>query len=256
MPGDDRLEGQRALAQPADHHVAAGLDALGDGDLALARQQLDAAHLAQVHPHRIVGAAEARLVDVAGLLLFLGLLGLLDLDDGRLAVLGLLALDDLDAHLREIGHHVFDLLGAVLIRRQDRVQLVEGDVAALLAPRDQPLDGGGLHVEQGGLDILFGGHGVGGDEGFVAIVQRTPNAGHGAGRVSNVQAARSAPSGSPLLTLFSAAFSASRRLWFCGVRFLRAGGLGQSNFLAQSLHVEEPEDVPPPCLGLRRHRRR
>ena len=35
-----------------------GLDALGDLDLALAREQLDRAHLAQVHAHRIVGAAE------------------------------------------------------------------------------------------------------------------------------------------------------------------------------------------------------
>ena len=32
--------GERALAQPADHRLAPGLDALGDGDLALARQQL------------------------------------------------------------------------------------------------------------------------------------------------------------------------------------------------------------------------
>ena len=55
-PDDDGLEGQRAFAQPGDHRLAAGLDALGDGDLALARQQLDRAHLAQVHAHGIVGA--------------------------------------------------------------------------------------------------------------------------------------------------------------------------------------------------------
>ena len=63
----------RALADAADHHVAAGLDALGDGDLALARQQLDAAHLAQIHAHRIVGAADIVVVDVAGGLAFLRL---------------------------------------------------------------------------------------------------------------------------------------------------------------------------------------
>ena len=40
----------------ADHQFAAGLDALGDGDFAFARQQLDRAHLAQIHAHRIVGA--------------------------------------------------------------------------------------------------------------------------------------------------------------------------------------------------------
>ena len=55
-PDDDGLEGQRALAQAGDHRLAAGLDALGDGDLALAREKLDRAHLAQVHAHRIVGA--------------------------------------------------------------------------------------------------------------------------------------------------------------------------------------------------------
>ncbi len=55
-PDDDGLEGQRALAQARDHRLAAGLDALGDGDLALAREQLDRAHLAQIHAHRIVGA--------------------------------------------------------------------------------------------------------------------------------------------------------------------------------------------------------
>ena len=66
-PDDDGLEGQRAFAQARDHRLAAGLDALGDGDLALARQQLDRAHLAQIHAHRIVGAV--------GRLACLGLLG-------------------------------------------------------------------------------------------------------------------------------------------------------------------------------------
>ncbi len=55
-PDDDGLEGEGAFAQPRDHRLAAGLDALGDGDLALAREQLHRAHVAQVHAHRIVGA--------------------------------------------------------------------------------------------------------------------------------------------------------------------------------------------------------
>ena len=55
-PDDDGLEGERALAEPGDHRLAAGLDALGDGDLALAGEQLDRAHLAQVHAHGVVGA--------------------------------------------------------------------------------------------------------------------------------------------------------------------------------------------------------
>ena len=35
-PDDDRLEGERRFAEARDHGLAAGLDALGDGDLALA----------------------------------------------------------------------------------------------------------------------------------------------------------------------------------------------------------------------------
>ena len=55
-PDDDGLEGQRALAQARDHGLAAGLDALGDGDFALAGEQLHRAHFAQIHAHGIVGA--------------------------------------------------------------------------------------------------------------------------------------------------------------------------------------------------------
>src|SRR5262245_50966727 len=55
-PDDDGLEGKRAFAQARDHRLAAGLDALGNRDFALARQQLDRAHLAQIHTHGIVGA--------------------------------------------------------------------------------------------------------------------------------------------------------------------------------------------------------
>jgi hypothetical protein len=57
-----------------------------------------------------------------------------------LALLGLVVLDDVDAHLREHRHHVLDLLGGHLFGRQDGVQLVVGDVAALLRVADHPLD--------------------------------------------------------------------------------------------------------------------
>ncbi len=50
---DQREAGQRGL-----HLVQAFLDALGDGDFAFAGQQLDGAHLAHVHAHRIGGAAD------------------------------------------------------------------------------------------------------------------------------------------------------------------------------------------------------
>jgi hypothetical protein len=150
VPGDDRLEGQGAFAQPPDHHVAAGLDALGDGDLALAGQQFDAAHLAQIHADRVVGAAEIGLIDIAAaflvvLVVFLGLGGLL----GRgLAILRFLGFDDIDAELVERRHRVLDEFGGHLLGRQGGVQFVIGDVAAFLAAGDQLLDRGRQGVEQ------------------------------------------------------------------------------------------------------------
>jgi hypothetical protein len=55
-PDDDGLEGERALAQARDHGLAAGLDALGDGDLALAGKQFHRAHFAQIHSDGVIGA--------------------------------------------------------------------------------------------------------------------------------------------------------------------------------------------------------
>ena len=57
-PDSDGLEGQRAFAKSRDHGVSAGLDALGDGNLAFAAQKFDGSHFAQIHAHRIVGAVE------------------------------------------------------------------------------------------------------------------------------------------------------------------------------------------------------
>ena len=156
-PDDDGLEGQRALAQPGDHRLAAGLDALGDGDLALARQQLDRAHLAQIHAHRIVGAL--------GRLLGFGLGRRLRRDLDQFAAsassssgssrallflvgFGFLGLDDVDAHLAHHRQDVLDLLGGDFLRGHDRVELLIGDVAALLGLLDHLLDGGVGQVEQ------------------------------------------------------------------------------------------------------------
>ena len=156
-PDDDGLEGQRALAQSGDHRLAAGLDALGDGDFALAGQQLDRAHFAQIHPHRVVGAL--------GRLLGFGLGRRLRRDLDQFAALGLLflrllagalflvgvgflGLDDVDAHLAHHRQHVLDLLGGDFLRRHDRVELFVGDVAALLGLLDHLLDGGVREIEQ------------------------------------------------------------------------------------------------------------
>ena len=146
-PDDDGLEGERALAQAGDHGLAAGLDALGNGDLALAREQLHRAHLAQIHADGIVRAL-GRLLGLG-----LGRDPLLDLD--QLAALafrllvGLLALPFLvRGRLLGLDHvceDVLDLLGIDLLRGQDRVDLVMGDV---VGGADELLDGRIRQVER------------------------------------------------------------------------------------------------------------
>src|SRR3954453_12743490 len=156
-PDDDGLERERALAQARDHRLAAGLDALGDGDLAFARQQLHRAHFAQIHAHGVVGTL--------GRLLGLGLGRDLLLDFDQIAafalglLVGLLALllaflgrflgfDDVDAHLAEHGENVLDLLGIDLLGGQARIDLVMGDVAAFLGGADELLDGHVGEIQQ------------------------------------------------------------------------------------------------------------
>jgi hypothetical protein len=153
-PDDDGLEGERAFAEAGYHGLAAGLDALGDGDLALAGEQLDRAHLAQIHANRIVGA-------LGGLR---SRLGLDDRGDRRhrargvgvtlLGLLGLVGVDDVDAHVGEHGHGVFDLLGGDFLGRQHLVQFVVGDEAASLRRLDQLLNRGVRHVEHGTIGRL------------------------------------------------------------------------------------------------------
>src|SRR5262249_26884640 len=53
----------------------------------------------------------------------------------------LLGLDHVDAHLAKHGEHVLDLLGIYLLRGQPRVDLVMGNVAALLGGADELPDG-------------------------------------------------------------------------------------------------------------------
>src|SRR6266436_2656426 len=136
-PDDDGLERQRAFAQPCDHRLAAGLDAFGDRDFALARQQLDGAHLAQIHADRIVGAlAGLGFLDLGdGLLRDLDqvVVGLvLGLFLGFLVAVGVLGLGDIDAHIREHRHDVLDLLRRGGVGRQDFVELIE-DIMSMLS---------------------------------------------------------------------------------------------------------------------------
>ena len=65
--------------------------------------------------------------------------------------LAVFALDDVDAHFRKHGHGVFDLLGRDLIGRQRGIEVVIGDVTALLAFGDHLLDRRIEGVEQGAV---------------------------------------------------------------------------------------------------------
>ncbi len=150
-PFDQRGDGQRVLADAADHHLAAGLDALGDRDLTLAREQLDRAHLAQIHAHGIVGAADVVLIDIAARL------GLAILGFGLGRLLALLAFDQIDAEFGQHAHRVFDLLRRHLVLRQCGVQLVIGQVAALLAAGHHLLDRDGNRIEERCLGHILAG---------------------------------------------------------------------------------------------------
>ncbi len=118
------------------------LDPLGDLDLAFARQELDRAHLAHVHAHRIGRAAELGierrrsgfgfLLDVLG-----GHGGRRFGHQQRLGVGGLVV--DLDAHVADHRDDALDLLGVEDVVGQVVVDLGVRQVAALLAEHDQRL---------------------------------------------------------------------------------------------------------------------
>src|SRR5262249_40877585 len=114
-PNNDRLEGERAFAQPGDHRFATSLDTFRDGNLAFAREQLHRAHFAQIHAYgiirtlgRLLGLDLGRdllldLDEIAALALglFVGLLALLA---HLLALFArLLGLDHVHPHLAEHG---------------------------------------------------------------------------------------------------------------------------------------------------------
>ena len=134
-----------ALGEVRRHHgprdpFLALLDPLGERDLALAREERDAAHLAEVHPDRVLGAADGarREIDrVAGL----GLDGLLPLVEGVFDLVQgagrLGAVDDVDVHGSEHQHDVVELVRGDQVSGQGVVELFVGDVALLLARRDQ-----------------------------------------------------------------------------------------------------------------------
>ena len=127
----DLLENDRVVGERLVDLGFALLDALGDPDLALAVEQLDRPHLAQVHAHGVVGLLD-------GLARFLRRLGL----EGRAAPRGAVRIrDDLDAEVEEPRVDLFEVLGAARdLVGKDRLHLLVEQIALLLAHLQEDLD--------------------------------------------------------------------------------------------------------------------
>src|SRR5215472_14483242 len=133
--------GWRVHGECAAHRVQSLLDALGDADLALAREELDGAHLAHVHAHRIGGTPQLgveRGERRGGLFDRLlvrrrGRLG----GEQRLGIRCLLV--HRNAHVVNGVDDVFDLLRIDDLGGQVIVHLCVGEIALLLAARNQQL---------------------------------------------------------------------------------------------------------------------
>ena len=146
---DDLADGDRRIEDRREDHVLARLDPLGDLDLALAREERYAPHLAQVHAYRVVALrvvpvevflvlrSRRRLIAVAGdLLLRVLLLGDAlgrDLHLGR-------RVDDLDVLVAQHSEHVVHLVGCDHVGRERVVHLVVGQEALGLPHLDELLN--------------------------------------------------------------------------------------------------------------------
>src|SRR5215831_15778384 len=139
--GADLVEGERGGEDGPRRFVLALLDALGQGDLALAREEGHTTHLAEVEPHGIFRAADgprseidaprlSRLVVVG-----LGLGGLPGRLRGKTARLG--RVHHLDVHGAEEHHDVIELIQRDDVRGQGVVDLVIGQIALFLPLGDE-----------------------------------------------------------------------------------------------------------------------
>jgi hypothetical protein len=130
---------RREIGQRRQHLVEPVLDALGNLDLALAGEQVNGAHLAHVHAHRVGGAAEL-VVDrrergcgfLGGFFVDVAVVQQHGIEIGRRLV-------DRDAHVVDHVDDIFDLLRIDDVVGQVVVDLVVGQKSLFLALRDEQL---------------------------------------------------------------------------------------------------------------------
>src|SRR5215470_179521 len=139
--GADLVEGEGGGEDGARRLVLAFLDALGQRDLAFAREEGYTAHLAEVEPHGIFRAADGprREIDAPRLgrlvVVGLGLGGLPGRLRGKTARLG--RVHHLDVHGAEEHHDVVELIQRDDVRGQGVVDLVIGQIALFLPLGDE-----------------------------------------------------------------------------------------------------------------------
>jgi hypothetical protein len=116
-----------------DDRKLSAFDALGDLDLAFARQQGNGAHLAQIHADGVVGLVEGagREIQLQLLRAFAGAI------EELLFPVGLLRIDNFNAGAAERAEEVVQLLRGRDVRRKQLVDLVVEQVAFFLADRDE-----------------------------------------------------------------------------------------------------------------------
>ena len=131
---DDLLGDERGARDRLDHRQLAALDAPRDFDFAFAREQWNRAHLAQVHPDRVVCLVERAGREIE--LEFFRALGRA-VDGLLVAQVLLVRVDDLDAGAAERVEQVVELVGRGDFRRKELVHLVVQQVALFLADVDE-----------------------------------------------------------------------------------------------------------------------
>ena len=130
---DDLANHDGRAGDGLEYAQLAALDALGDFYFALAGEQRNRAHFAQVHAHRVVGFFEG-----PGRQVELDIFALFQLEVLVGAELG--AVQQVDALGADGGDQVVQIVGRAHLLRQHIVDIAVGEIALFFADLDQAVD--------------------------------------------------------------------------------------------------------------------